>query len=85
MVQLVQSLNTDKVDVEIFVARELDTLFNGLTVTIIALEKKKLGIIDKVPDDMAEEFIDGVLALCKNMVGAGMVREIEERLRSYNR
>ena len=70
-------------NIEILVERELDTLFNGLSPTIIALQKKKLGIVGHVPQERYDEFVEGVIIICKNMVGAGMLRELEERLRRY--
>ncbi|MDG6220999.1 MAG: hypothetical protein QCI38_06075 [Candidatus Thermoplasmatota archaeon] len=68
-------------NIEIQVERELDNIFDGLAQTIISLEKKKLGITGDIPTELTKDFIEGVIILCRNMVGAGMVQEIEERLR----
>ncbi|MCK4717296.1 MAG: hypothetical protein KAT70_01410 [Thermoplasmata archaeon] len=69
--------------IEVSVERELEKIFNGITHMVISLEKKKLKIEGDIPENKRNEFIEGVIHICKKMIGEGVSKEITEALRAY--
>ncbi|MBS3816572.1 MAG: hypothetical protein KGY76_03300 [Candidatus Thermoplasmatota archaeon] len=55
----------------------------NLAPTVIQIEKKKLGLTgEEIPEDIKEDFIQGVICVCQNEVQIDVDRNLKEELES---
>lgn len=65
------------------VKKMLESELGDIAPVVVRMEKEKMGIQgDEIPDELKEQFIEGVVSLCKSELDVKLSSEMEEKLRS---